>query len=145
MKINLQQCGIKHQMLCSYIPQQNRTAERKHRHIIELSLSMMFESHLPLHHWIEAFYSSVYLGNLLPSNIMQFKSPKEMLFGTKLELSALRFFDSACYPYLRPLSDHKMELRLLQCVFLSYSPNQKCYRCHHPPYGKVYTITLILK
>ncbi|CAA7042355.1 unnamed protein product [Microthlaspi erraticum] len=50
----------------------------------------------------------------------------------------LRVFGSACYPYLRPVADHKLEPRSLQCVFIGYSAQHKGYRCLYSPTGKVH-------
>lgn len=113
-------------------------AERKHRHITELGLSMMFDIHLPLNYWFEAFFAAAYISNHLPSIHNDKKSPVEMISKKKPEYSHLRVLGFACYPYLRPVADHKMEPRSLQCVFLGYSPQHKGYRCLYPPIGKVY-------
>ena len=123
-------------MSCPYTPEQNGKAERKHRHIVELGLSMMFHSNTPLHYWVEAFFTANYIVNLLPSQTK--KSPHERLFQNKPDYSMLRVFGSACYPCLRPVSQHKFDPRSLQCVFLGYNSQYKGYRCLYPPTGKVY-------
>ena len=43
--------GIIHQKSCVYRPQQNGLVERKHRHVLEISRSLRFHSHLPLKLW----------------------------------------------------------------------------------------------
>lgn len=40
--------GIHHQYSCPYTPQQNRVVERKHRHIVETGLSLLFQANMPL-------------------------------------------------------------------------------------------------
>lgn len=137
-KDHLTKHGIQHRISCPYTPEQNGLEERKHRHIIELSLSMMFDSHLPLHHWVGAFFAAVYVGNHLPSVQSDKPTPFEAIMSQKPDYSHLRVIGSACYPYLRPVADHKMEPRSLQCVFLGYSPQYKGYRCLYPSTGKVY-------
>ena len=57
---------ISHQTSCPYTPQQNGLAERKHRHIIELSLSIMSQASIPPHFWDHIFQSVVFLINRLP-------------------------------------------------------------------------------
>ena len=130
--------GILHRVSCPYTPQQNGVAERKHRHLVELGLSMMFHSHSPLKYWVEAFYAANFIINLLPSQVLNNKSPYETLLNTKPNYSMLRVFGSACYPCLRPMATHKFEPRSLLCVFLGYHSQYKGYRCLHPPTGKVY-------
>lgn len=46
-KSYLKNNGILYRISCSYTPQQNRMSERKHRHIIEIGLSLLVKSHLP--------------------------------------------------------------------------------------------------
>lgn len=99
---------------------------------------MMFQCHLPLHHWVEAFATASYIINMLPSSVLNNVSPFEKLFGTKHDYTMLRAFGSACYPYLRPLGEHKFEPKSLKCVFLGYHTQYKGYRCLHPPTGKVF-------
>ena len=43
--------GIIHQTTCPHTPQQNGTTKRKHRHLVECSLTMLSHSNLPLSYW----------------------------------------------------------------------------------------------
>ena len=129
---------IQHRVSCTYTPQQNGIAERKHIHLIELGLAMMFQSHLPLQYWVEAFYTASYVTNLLLAASRNNKSPFEIMHGRVPEYDQLRVFGPACYPCLRPVVEHKFETRSLLCVFLGYSPQFKGYRCLYPPAWKVY-------
>ncbi|CAA7035584.1 unnamed protein product [Microthlaspi erraticum] len=137
-KKHLRDHGIHHRISCPYTPQQNGTAERKHRHLTELGLAMMFHSHTPLKYWVEAFFTANFIGNLVPSVVLKNQSSHEVLFKQKPDYSALRVFGSACYPCLRPITKHKFDPRSLQCVFLGYNSQYKGYRCLYPPTGKIY-------
>lgn len=138
MKHYLSENGIHHRISCPYTPEQNDVAERKHRHFLELGLSMMFQGHLPLQHWVEAFSTASHIINLLPSSVLNNKSSFEVLHKKKPDYNILRVFGSACYPCLRPVGAHKFEPKSLQCVLLGYSNQYKGYRCLYPPTGKVY-------
>ncbi|AAD21687.1 Strong similarity to gi/3600044 T12H20.12 protease homolog from Arabidopsis thaliana BAC gb/AF080119 and is a member of the reverse transcriptase family PF/00078 [Arabidopsis thaliana] len=138
LKTHLSEHGIHHRISCPYTPQQNGLAERKHRHLVELGLSMLFHSHTPQKFWVESFFTANYIINRLPSSVLKNLSPYEALFGEKPDYSSLRVFGSACYPCLRPLAQNKFDPRSLQCVFLGYNSQYKGYRCFYPPTGKVY-------
>ncbi|XP_048600004.1 uncharacterized protein LOC106352005 [Brassica napus] len=135
---HLRDQGIIHLLSCPSTPQQNGIAERKHRHLTELGLSMLFQIHTPLKYWVEAFYSANFISNMIPSSVLSNKSPSEVLFNKTPDYSFLRIFGSACYPCLRPYSQYKFDPRSLQCVFLGYHPQYKGYRFLHPPTGRVY-------
>ncbi|KAG7594152.1 Reverse transcriptase RNA-dependent DNA polymerase [Arabidopsis thaliana x Arabidopsis arenosa] len=136
---HLAQCGIKQLISCPHTPQQNGLAERKHRHLTELGLSMLFHGKVPQQYWVEAFFTANYLSNLLPTTAHKpLKSPFEALFMQKPDYSALRTFGSACYPTLRAYGNNKFEPKSLKCVFIGYNDKYKGYRCVYPPTGRVY-------
>ncbi|KAG7547402.1 GAG-pre-integrase domain [Arabidopsis suecica] len=136
---HLQQVGIQQFVSCPYTPQQNGLAERKHRHIIELGLSMLFQGRVPQRYWVEAFYTASFLINLLPTPVLLNNcSPHEALLGNIPDYTALRVFGCACYPTLRDYAKTKFDPRSLKCVFMGYNEKYKGYRCLLPSTGRVY-------
>jgi histone deacetylase 1/2 len=59
--------GITHRVSCPHAHQQNGAAERKHRHIVEVGLTLLAHASMPLKFWDEAFLTAVFLINRLPS------------------------------------------------------------------------------
>jgi len=55
--------GILHQTTCPYSPQQNEVAERKNRHILEVTRSLLIDGNVLSHLWGEAVRSAIYLIN----------------------------------------------------------------------------------
>lgn len=136
---HLADCGIKQLLSCPHTPQQNGLSERKHRHITELGLTMMFNGKVPQQLWVEAFFTANFLGNLLPSSVLpDDKSPFEVLYNKAPVYTSLRVFGCKCFPYLRPYMINKMDPKSLACVFLGYNEKYKGYRCYFPPTGRVY-------
>lgn len=45
------QLGIKTQMSCPYTSEQNGRAERKHRHVVEIGLTLMAQASMSLQFW----------------------------------------------------------------------------------------------
>ena len=135
---DLNECGILHQMSCSGTPEQNGVDERKHRHIVELGLTMMIALSIPKRFWVEAFTTTVFLINWLLSNNLGMSSPFSLLYGREPKYSSLRVFGCRCFPYLRNYSSDKLSPCSLPCVFLGYSDQYKGYKCHHPPTHKIY-------
>jgi Reverse transcriptase (RNA-dependent DNA polymerase)/Integrase core domain len=126
---------ILHQTSCPYTPQQNGVAERKHRHIVELSLATMSRASIPLVYWDEIFSSVVYLINRLPC---QNNIPYKVLFDKESDYNFLRVLGCQCFPLIRPYNSHKMELRSKPCIFIGYGINQKGYRCLDPSTNRIF-------
>jgi hypothetical protein len=95
-----------HQITCPYTPQQNGMDERKHRHIIELSLATMAHAYVPFHLWDEIFSSIVYLINILPS---QNCTPYKTIFNKEPNYNMLRVLACLSFPLTRPYNQHKLE------------------------------------
>lgn len=53
--------GIRQLMSFPHTSQQNDLPERKHRHITELGLTMMYNSKVPQQFWVEAFFIAAFL------------------------------------------------------------------------------------
>ena len=97
MSTLLQSLGIVHQSSCPYTPQQNARVERKHRHLLEMSRALRFQSGLSLKYWGECILTAAYLINRLPTPILHYKSPFEMLHNISPDYSSLRAFGCLCY------------------------------------------------
>lgn len=130
--------GITHMVSCPHAHQQNGAAERKHRHIVEVGLSLLAQAHMPLKYWDEAFLAATFLINRTPSKVIQYVTPLERLYDVKPDYSSLRIFGCACWPNLRPYNTQKLQFRSKECLFLGYSNLHKGFKCLDPSSGRVY-------
>ena len=113
--------GIHHCLSCPHTPAQNKTAERKHRHIIETALSLMKHASMPHQFWDEATYTAVYLINRMPTPLLKFKSSYNLLLNHDRDYSFLRTFGCMCYPDLRHYATTKLDSRSERCAIIGYS------------------------
>ncbi|KAJ0523146.1 putative RNA-directed DNA polymerase [Helianthus annuus] len=121
------QKGIIHQTSCSYTPQQNGVVERKHRHLLNVARTLMFQSGLPLKFWSDCVLTAVYIINRLPSSVLNGKSPYELMFSFKPSLSHFRNFGCLCFSTILNESD-KFAYHADKCVLIGYSNVKKGYK-----------------
>ena len=133
----LTSAGIHFRHPCPHTHPQNGKSERKHRHIIEMGLTLLTQAKMPLHFWWEAFSTFTFLINHLSTPTLNHKSPINILLHVKPNLNFLKVFGYACFPHLRDYNQHKLDFRSTKYVFIGYSPNHKGYLCLHP-LGRVY-------
>jgi histone deacetylase 1/2 len=92
--------GVVHRLICPHTHHQNGVVERKHRHIVELGLTLLSHASLPLSYWDYAFLTAVYLINRLPSAPLNFKVPYTVLYHHDPDYKFLKAFGCACFPLL---------------------------------------------
>jgi hypothetical protein len=119
------QVGISHHVSCPHTQQQNGVVESKHRHIVDVGLSLLATTSMPLKYWDEAFLAATYLINHTPMKLLNYDTPINTLLGTTPDYSNFRVFGCACWPNLRPYNSHKLQFQSIHCVFLGYSKMHK--------------------
>jgi histone deacetylase 1/2 len=97
-----QKIGIVHHVSCPHAHQQNGYVERKHRHIVEVGLALLANASMPLTFWDKAILTATFLIIILPSKVLDLKSPTECLLNVTPNYDALRTFGCACWPNLCP-------------------------------------------
>lgn len=115
--------GIIRQKSCPYTPEQNGIAERKHRHILEVTRSIRLQAHIPLRFWGHCVQASVYLIKRLHSSVSNM-SPYQKLHNRQPSLIHLRVIGCLCYAKNVTESD-KMASRTRSVILMGDSENQK--------------------
>lgn len=137
-KEHLAKHGIIHQTSCPYTPQQNGVAERKNRHLMEVSRSMMFHTNVPKRFWGDAVMMACYLINRIPTRVLEDKSPFEVLNKIKPSIEHLRVFGCVCFVLIPGDLRSKLDVKSTRCIFLGYSITQKGYKCYDPITNRTY-------
>ena len=60
--------GITHPVSYPHMHQQNGVVERKHCHLMETGLALLYCAQIPLQYWEDAFQTACYMINRLPTS-----------------------------------------------------------------------------
>ena len=87
--------------------------------------------------WAEAINTIVYLKNRSPTKKLELKTPFEIFYGYKPEISHLRIFGCRAFAYIPKDDRRKLDAKSIECVFVGYYDYQKAYRLFHPSSHKL--------
>ncbi|PKU75744.1 Retrovirus-related Pol polyprotein from transposon TNT 1-94 [Dendrobium catenatum] len=125
----IQSKGIQLQSSCPYTPEQNGVSERKNRHIMETTRSLIHKASVSAEYWPEACTTAAYLINRMPSSNTSNKSPLQLMFNILPDYAHLRTFGCECFPLLPKHSRTKLQPKSSSFVFMGYSDIHKGYKC----------------
>lgn len=114
------------------------------RKVVEKVLALMFQAFVPSKFWINAFRITVFIMSRLPSKFLNFKTPYELLYNKIPNYDFLHMFGSHCFPCIRTYIAHKMDLRLIHCVFLGYGPYKIGYLRYDPMVKNFYSFRHVI-
>ena len=126
----LKEHGIQHQTTVPYNPEQNGTAERMNRTLLESARSMMFHAGMPKEFWAEAIHTATYVHNRSPTSSLKDVTPFERLFGQKPDVSNLRVFGCIAFKHIPDAERSKLDRKSSKCVFVGYPEGTKGYKLY---------------
>ena len=127
----LKERGTQDEHTVPYSPQQNGTAERSNRTLMEKVRSMLYHSNLPLRFWAEALATATYVKNRSPTSTLE-ETPYERWNGTKPDVSNLRVFGCKAYAHVPDEKRKKLDKKSQKCIFVGYPKGVKGYKLFNP-------------
>lgn len=113
-------------------PEMNGVAERLYRTLADKARTMLLAAKLPKRFWNEAIVTANYIKNRSPTSAHgeQFKNktPAEIWYKSKPDLSHIKIFGSICYNYIPKQNRTKLESKAIKCIMLGYGSSQFTYR-----------------
>lgn len=129
--------GIQHQLSAPYSPQQNGVAERVNRTLVEMAKCLLFDAKMSKNYWGEAIVTACYLKNRQPHKLLELKTPYEIWYSKRPDLSHLRIFGSIVYAHVPKENRQKLDDKAIRCKFLGYVDGVKGYRLVSEASGKI--------
>lgn len=100
---------IIHRLTCPRTSKQNGVVERKHRHMVDSSLSLLAHAFMPLTFWKDEFSTAVHLINRLSTHVLGGEVPVNRFYDCDPDYTFLPVFGCQCFPCLIPFNSHKLQ------------------------------------
>lgn len=119
--------GIETQYTIPYNPQQNGTAERKNRTLMEAARTMLIDAGMEKKYWGEAVYTANHIQNILPTKSTN-RTPYELWYDRKPDMKNLQIFGTKGYVHIPKEKRKKLDDKAVPMIFVGYSEKSKGYR-----------------
>ena len=90
---------------------------------MNMARCLLHFAHVPNRFWREAVTLAAYIHNRTPIKSLNKKTPFEMWFGYKPDLSNMRIFGCTAYAMIPKHQTHKLSHKVIKYVFLGYCEN----------------------
>ncbi|QRV95655.1 Gag-Pol-like polyprotein/retrotransposon [Ceratobasidium sp. AG-Ba] len=108
---------------------QNGIAERLNQTIADRGRAMRLAAQLPKYLWVEAFRHACYLKNrTYTRSLVEKKTPYELMYGVKPDVSALREFGSPCWVLDQSGKNTKLDAKSHKRTFVGIDVGGKAWR-----------------
>ena len=91
---------------------------------------MLHDQGLPIHLWVEACNTAVYVQNCCPHRVLGMNTPEEAFSGKKPDISHLKIFGSPVYIHVTKDTRKKLELTAEVGIFVWYTETPHNYRVY---------------
>ena len=124
--------GISHNFSAPRTPQQNGVVERKNRCLEEMARTMLNDSSLPKSFWADAVNIACYVMNRALIRPILKKTPYELYFGRKPNISHLHIFGCKCFVHNNGKDNlGKFDAKSDEGIFIGYSSTSKAFRVYN--------------
>ena len=104
---------------------------------MEVVKAMIHVQDLPMHLWVEAARTAVYVQNRISHNALGNKTLEEMFSGEKAEVSHLKIFGCPVYIHIPKEKRTKLEPSGKKGLFVGYTEQSKAYQIYIPRYRQI--------
>ena len=129
---HFQHQGIIHEHTTRGTSQQNRISEQTNRTLIEGTIALLQQAHLPTTMWGDALWLLVRIINATPTLALPDKTPYEAWHGHKPNLGMLCTFGCTAYVHVQKDKRNGLQPRSQKCIYLGFEDGYKGWWCLDP-------------
>ncbi|GJU49292.1 retrovirus-related pol polyprotein from transposon TNT 1-94 [Tanacetum coccineum] len=123
--------SIFHQKSVLRTLQQNDFVERRNCTLVEAARTILISSKAPMFLWAEVVATACYTQNRSLTHTRHNKTPYELVYDKKHDLTFLRVFGALCYPTNDSKDLGKLQPTADIGIFVGYAPSRKGYKIYN--------------
>ena len=104
---------------------------------MEAVRAMLHDQDIPMHLWVEASRTTVYVQNRTPHRVLENKTPEEVFSRKKPKVSHPRILDCPIYIHIPREKRTKLDPSGKKGIFVGYSESLKAYRIYFSGFKKI--------